>query len=196
MREPCAASCLGSGSRVCPRECGGNRRGVVRTSLSQGLSPRMRGNPAQPVEASGGDRSIPASAGEPASRTMCPRAVSVYPGECGGTTACASFPSTIESLSPRVRGESRPTHRDQCYARVYPRECGGTLDTSSVAASPSGLSPRVRGNLGRIDVHHRRGGSIPASAGEPSAARVAPSSCKVYPRECGGTFDECLTKRC
>ena len=51
----------------------------------------------------------------------------------------------------------------------------------------SGLSPRVRGNRAGRGVAGSCGGSIPASAGEPSGRRGGDQGEGVYPRECGGT---------
>ena len=51
----------------------------------------------------------------------------------------------------------------------------------------AGLSPRVRGNPRTAARRGPRGGSIPASAGEPGHVDVDRGHGKVYPRECGGT---------
>ena len=73
--------------------------------------------------------------------------------------------------------------------------CGGTLVPSVRAAPVTGLSPRVRGN--RPGWHGRSAWtrSIPACAGEPALARIAPHTEAVYPRVCGGTRSPC-PKRC
>ena len=55
-----------------------------------------------------------------------------------------------------------------------------------------GLSPRVRGNpvvLAHLFPHH---GSIPARAGEPEHGPAAHSLIRVYPRACGGTWEDTL----
>ena len=52
-----------------------------------------------------------------------------------------------------------------------------------------GLSPRVRGNHLHAIILVPKGRSIPASAGEPIAMESLKWSIKVYPRECGGTWD-------
>ena len=52
-----------------------------------------------------------------------------------------------------------------------------------------GLSPRMRGNPGPArpaDIQMR---SIPAHAGQPTAARAATAHARVYPRACGATRD-------
>ena len=105
----------------------------------------------------------------------------VYPRVCGGTSAMASFATSHQGLSPRVRGN--PNHRwssrqsersiPACagepsrgyplggFVGVYPRVCGGTPHVRR------GLSPRVRGNPGLPARYGRAAGSIPACAGEP-----------------------------
>ena len=71
--------------------------------------------------------------------------------------------------------------------RVYPRVCGGTIAVSALDNAVQGLSPRVRGN--RIVGQKGRcaGRSIPACAGEPTAALPSAKASRVYPRVCGGT---------
>ena len=115
--------------------------------------------------------------------------------------------TSLSGLSPRVRGNprllARPVsgdgsipacagepprwQRPGATARVYPRVCGGTRRCRRRLGSFGGLSPRVRGNR---PAHHRRlrrGGSIPACAGEPCPAGRPVAGRRVYPRVCGGT---------
>ena len=134
------------GGGVYPRVCGGT---LVWTSLSLppwGLSPRVRGNLAQPKPAAACARSIPACAGEPG-LPGCPTApMTVYPRVCGGTTGYCGTKRSARGLSPRVRGNpgweqlgangtgSIPAcagepHGGSPYPSVmsvYPRVCGGT----------------------------------------------------------------------
>ena len=125
-----------------------------------GLSPRVRGNPI----------------GQSTAGNIA--AISVYPRECGGTTALNV-------------GMSLAT-----VQWVYPRECGGTPKVEmppGLEPLNGGLSPRVRGNrTGSMlaEPMVTEGRSIPASAGEPLACplHVSGWSCQVYPRECGGTL--------
>ena len=51
----------------------------------------------------------------------------------------------------------------------------------------AGLSPRVRGNRQDFGRGVGVGGSIPACAGEPAAAKSTMIPSSVYPRVCGGT---------
>ena len=65
--------------------------------------------------------------------------------------------------------------------------CGGTGAVTRLVVSQSGLSPRVRGNLFLSTPIPHQAGSIPACAGEPTAAAVTAARMEVYPRVCGGT---------
>ena len=104
-------------------------------------------------------------------------------------------PNTALSRSiPAGAGEPRVLPRPRVYLPVYPRGCGGTASSPTSTGISSGLSPRVRGNPLRRqhDTSTRR--SIPAGAGEPSAADVKSPSQTVYPRGCGGTSGVCAYK--
>ena len=70
---------------VYPRVCGGTRPTRKPTHTTEGLSPRVRGNPDVPVDVPVHDRSIPACAGEPLARRPVVRPAGVYPRVCGGT---------------------------------------------------------------------------------------------------------------
>ena len=152
------------------------RPGEPSGSLTNGLSPRLRGNrPAGAVHPADA-RSIPASAGEPAAGDRWPGAPGVYPRVCGGTSVSASllllfnrvyprvcggtFPWPelvigLNGLSPRLRGNLPALDVGPVRVRVYPRVCGGT----PVRCGPNesmvvGLSPRLRGNPLRYDTRH------------------------------------------
>ncbi len=109
-------------------------------------------------------------------------------------------------LSPLVRGTERGGDRrrlragsipagagDGCRAsrgctasKVYPRWCGGRGLKGSSENDTLGLSPLVRGTGGLLQELNRRGGSIPAGAGDGSYTRGSTYNDKVYPRWCGG----------
>ena len=172
-----------------------------------GLSPRVRGNPRQPLFGLSLPRSIPACAGEPGLRQSRAIQLTVYPRVCGGTPDSGALDAFAVGLSPRVRGNRcagrRPWRKSRsipacagepkfplliCMAlSVYPRVCGGTSTNSAGRPTSTGLSPRVRGN--RKDPHPLRlpQGSIPACAGEPGYALRRGALLAVYPRVCGGT---------
>ena len=132
----------------------------------------------------------------------------VYPRECGATYVCRPATKPEHGLSPRVRGNrggvgyamaltgSIPASAGQPSTSatstsprwVYPRECGATSIIHRTPSGWGGLSPRVRGNP--LSAHPVRPqiGSIPASAGQPSAAIGLRPWAWVYPRECGATM--------
>ncbi len=110
-------------------------------------------------------------------------------------------------LSPRVRGSPRktlagatkegsipacagepPTRSSRSRAgRVYPRVCGGAPSPRRLTGKEGGLSPRVRGSRDAPPPLHVHGRSIPACAGEPGRKVNPITLLKVYPRVCGGS---------
>ena len=201
--------CLASLSRVgvYPRACGGTITGEFGALATNGLSPRLRGNPPSPLVSHLDLRSIPAPAGEPPPGTAEESASRVYPRACGGTATADVDTWHVEGLSPRLRGNHAVAARavattrsipapagepcrgckSRCNYAVYPRACGGTWIGNGLTVRHDGLSPRLRGNLDRqrIDCTARR--SIPAPAGEPYKWDTKVSIYPVYPRACGGT---------
>ena len=192
---------------VYPRACGGTLLPGVWAIQMKGLSPRMRGNPYAVTLTMGGQRSIPAHAGEPSGKQESRRVIRVYPRACGGTCEALSRGTVMSGLSPRMRGNR---HRDTRHSdrsgsipahagepnpargfppslRVYPRACGGTRQSQPWTFSPKGLSPRMRGNHTGQDLSDLEDGSIPAHAGEPPLKRPKCWLARVYPRACGGT---------
>ena len=192
---------------VYPRVCGGTRSANGIHRHSQGLSPRVRGNPAHGHVERPQDRSIPACAGEPHSARRNESPDRVYPRVCGGTCLMLWRLCVLRGLSPRVRGNHRllctvcpwPRSIPACAGeprcagldcdrtRVYPRVCGGTGRRPTLFAVELGLSPRVRGNLAAELFSQNPHRSIPACAGEPAAGAGCGVAGEVYPRVCGGT---------
>ena len=74
----------------------------------------------------------------------------------------------IEGSIPASAGEPRRSTSITSVARVYPRECGGARRRRRSHWRIPGLSPRVRGSHRKSYALHRKIGSIPASAGEPT----------------------------
>ncbi len=187
--------------------CGGTRTGGGSLRDKSGLSPRVRGNPRPQPGGAPQCGSIPACAGEPGCPQPAARGRAVYPRVCGGTVHHGTIAPGASGLSPRVRGNlkaARPVFADSgsipaCAGeplplasvvvvwRVYPRVCGGTTPARFVRGEGHGLSPRVRGNLSACFDAWQDLGSIPACAGEPRIAAIAPGRLPVYPRVCGGT---------
>ena len=198
-------------SPVYPRACGGTVGGPRFIPYEWGLSPRLRGNQQEGNQVVGPNRSIPAPAGEPTSRTLSPAASRVYPRACGGTDPNDQYAQLNTGLSPRLRG-----NREECHTKwsawrsipapagepdlpergpdqqgVYPRACGGTARRQCRRRAGAGLSPRLRGNRSRRFFRVSRIGSIPAPAGEPCTRLQTTLRPWVYPRACGGTHS-CL----
>ena len=73
--------------RVYPRVCGGTDILVFLNMHGGGLSPRVRGNPADAIAEEEALRSIPACAGEPGDGRVRVPIKGVYPRVCGGTAS-------------------------------------------------------------------------------------------------------------
>jgi len=89
---------------VYPRVCGATRPGYNAPLPDEGLSPRVRGHPAQKVAEQNIPRSIPACAGPPTVPSAVIMVRRVYPRVCGATGDVGLFPDLLKGLSPRVRG--------------------------------------------------------------------------------------------
>ena len=192
---------------VYPRVCGGTRSQRRARLPDQGLSPRVRGNPAGLAQRHHSPRSIPACAGEPDFASDCGEQRQVYPRVCGGTGDVVIDPAAAAGLSPRVRGnhplylrpnpivrsipacagEPMPSRQTTPLPSVYPRVCGGTRQPHHPRLPVPGLSPRVRGNPAYNSSGMSGQRSIPACAGEPRWANFRRPRAGVYPRVCGGT---------
>ena len=156
-------SCISPASRsasVYPRECGATSHCHVRAASIPGLSPRVRGNHITYRQPPVGERSIPASAGQPYSESCGKLRYWVYPRECGATSFQGRLGLARPGLSPRVRGNRRvpqvqgsqrgsipasagqPTP-DTASTLPYPRECGATSQSSW--RCPSTVYPRECG---------------------------------------------------
>ena len=90
--------------RVYPRVCGGTTPTASRYVRPAGLSPRVRGNPDLAAATYTQYGSIPACAGEPKLENAMPGLSWVYPRVCGGTDRVSGSVTTLQGLSPRVRG--------------------------------------------------------------------------------------------
>ena len=100
-RLPCR---IGHSISVYPRECGGTIKEGSLIGNMRGLSPRVRENRYQNLRRDIGQRSIPASAGEPWNGYRAGCMSEVYPRECGGTVRRTEMTMYQPGLSPRVRG--------------------------------------------------------------------------------------------
>ena len=97
-------------------------------------------------------------------------------------------PNAVANRSiPACAGEPMRISLPTTSKGVYPRVRGGTLTENRCSQSTQGLSPRARGNQCENLHQRRRGGSIPACAGEPGSIGDLPALREVYPRVRGGT---------
>ncbi len=139
----------GGKEEVYPRVCGGNQNCHTLSTLSSGLSPRVRGKHHVCACRRDKRRSIPACAGETYPQGCSSYSAQVYPRVCGGNSHAALWTITSVGLSPRVRGKptlassistsarSIPACAGETYAAafvsaaalVYPRVCGGNPTT-------------------------------------------------------------------
>ena len=133
--------------QVYPRVYGGTREPVTLALAVGGLSPRVRGNPADDIGDGNRLGSIPACTGEPAIFCKASAVHAVYPRVYGGTRGIRDIHMIEYGLSPRVRGnrdnllclrdrmgsipactgEPPPVEPTAILETVYPRVYGGTL---------------------------------------------------------------------
>ena len=175
------------------------------SARSHGLSPRVRGIPAELLDHRRDKWSIPACTGNPlpgAKRCGWSR---VYPRVYGESSEEVDVTEELLGLSPRVRGilfeandvlvgvgsipacTGNPAqHCPVCApAGVYPRVYGESYTLTVMRLPPWGLSPRVRGIQRLAPVGESQIGSIPACTGNPwSRPRPGPRA-RVYPRVYG-----------
>ena len=171
----------------------------------RGPSPRARGSPPAQIPPPQQGGSIPASAGKPASGSSSPTMSRVHPRERGEARPGRARAGLAKGPSPRARGSPRGVG-DQSLVRgsipasagkptglalqglleeVHPRERGEARREPRRFRFGKGPSPRARGSLPLADLPPPVAGSIPASAGKPSAMYSSASASTVHPRERG-----------
>ena len=153
--------------KVYPRVCGGTWYSFCLLLRQDGLSPRVRGNPAVVWFVYYCHGSIPACAGEPIREGKFREYWRVYPRVCGGTEWAYCWLVHGVGSIPACAGEPYEIRGVGVSKTVYPRVCGGTHHHDDWYDIGEGLSPRVRGNLTRSSAWALTCGSIPACAGEP-----------------------------
>ena len=109
---------------VYPRVGGGTLEFPAHGVRYVGLSPRGRGNPLLPLKIDIRIGSIPAWAGEPASRDAKRQAKRVYPRVGGGTRRRLRGALVTVGLSPRGRGNRRRPGRIYARRRSIPAWAG------------------------------------------------------------------------
>ena len=115
------------GRRVYPRVCGGTNSYKLLTTYKHGLSPRVRGNRARRSVRRVAIGSIPACAGEPLPSELDGLVSEVYPRVCGGTGSVGKDGIQYVGLSPRVRGNRRPSPDTRSTTRSIPACAGEPL---------------------------------------------------------------------
>ena len=123
--EPRWAKPVNCGPKVYPRVCGGTDDRHAKTIDLNGLSPRVRGNPAVRARDAAREGSIPACAGEPIRTRSLQNLYEVYPRVCGGTRITRRrIRPRRAGLSPRVRGNRAGIRRGRCRPGSIPA-CAG-----------------------------------------------------------------------
>ena len=153
------------GFRVYPRPRGATTLSELRARLMEGLSPPTRGNRRDHCAIAIRRGSIPAHAGQPATRSGRTTTTPVYPRPRGATPR--------ESGLGSGRGRSIPAHAGQpstCVSElrdlgVYPRPRGATDAAGRACQRPRGLSPPTRGNPRSTPPRTPKGRSIPRPRG-------------------------------
>ena len=170
----------------------------------------MRGKPSVAATAGTAAGSIPAHAGE-TSQSNAPLLITqVDPRACGGNWRNGLSSQVGPGRSPRMRGKhpvranrrsrpgSIPAHAGETPAPcpaprtgwVDPRACGGNTCCAPKSRRNAGRSPRMRGKRAAMKRSRALKGSIPAHAGETTAAQVGRVAREVDPRACGGNESE------
>ena len=190
-----------------PRSRGATDAGSASLGQSPGLSPLARGNLGLAGDQRGGQRPIPARAGQPSPSdgpAACSRA---YPRSRGATEAFAGISRPCRGLSPLARGNQprEPASRlpmgpiparagqppwpgqSRSLLGAYPRSRGATAGVAASNASSKGLSPLARGNRTTGTVRGGGKGPIPARAGQPEVPGIKSPSLTAYPRSRGAT---------
>ena len=103
--EPFAKSIGPTVDWVYPRVCGGTLTDLAHLPWTGGLSPRVRGNPRQSLNAQNNRGSIPACAGEPRRMWRNRRTSWVYPRVCGGTRTWSARTWSAPRSIPACAGE-------------------------------------------------------------------------------------------
>ena len=140
-RRPMAIS-----SRAYPRVCGATIPMKTRRTPTDGLSPRVRGNPVAELHGDARVGPIPACAGQPFLFRSHAASLRAYPRVCGATQTNLLIHVAPLGLSPRVRGnpsvvccagafmgpipacagQPKKFVTNSPAKRAYPRVCGAT----------------------------------------------------------------------
>ena len=205
--------CRGCGRPDHPRACGANDWVREFKEISDGSSPRVRGEQNAIVQLVLKLRIIPARAGRTTTTSNSTCAASDHPRACGANPFRVSHRAVTPGSSPRVRGELDKKVSDAKAARIIPARAGRTTSPTgspppatdhprACGANPAvwvsimatlGSSPRVRGERRGEDLHGRGGRIIPACAGRTNDHTTRHFTPSDHPRVCGANVRRFLT---
>jgi len=102
-----------------------------------------------------------------------------------GTPLCEASSHNCHRFIPARAGNTRNYRTDTADPAVHPRACGEHISIATLNAAKDGSSPRVRGTPQQATQGRRRGGFIPARAGNTSPVTDEDIEATVHPRACG-----------
>ena len=201
----CPPSCAARSRAAHPRRRGEHSSDIQEGHEDLGSSPQARGTRVHVRRRHGGDRLIPAGAGNTTAPRMWTRQQTAHPRRRGEHPSNSSQDRPSNGSSPQARGtreargvshaphrlipagagNTHPSAPSQRRRSAHPRRRGEHCNASTPATTHSGSSPQARGTRGQR--RHRRdpGRLIPAGAGNTSSPpRWAPSS-PAHPRRRG-----------
>ena len=150
-----------------PRACGANHVKRRAHSVRHGSSPRMRGKLTTDTEQRGGQRIIPAHAGQTSALTALTRSPTDHPRACGANPKQALENVSPNGSSPRMRGKPVFPGSARAGCRIIPAHAGQTRWTRHRRPIPSD-HPRACGANGVRGTFDTRGhGSSPRMRGKP-----------------------------
>ena len=127
-----------------PRACGEHLQQCKYTSCGSGSSPRVRGTQAPLFDKPGGERIIPARAGNTGAPTHPKATRPDHPRACGEHISMSMLDCCSIGSSPRVRGTHAARRMPIRLARIIPARAGNTM-ASSTRASSTADHPRACG---------------------------------------------------
>ncbi len=127
--QPWMSACLAGIEGAYPRVCGATVQQQAAPNFLGGLSPRVRGNHAEPCRMHCACGPIPACAGQPCLQTPCLLALWAYPRVCGATKLCEICFVRVYGLSPRVRGNRGKSYELIRYHGPIPACAGQPLES-------------------------------------------------------------------
>ena len=188
-----------------PRVCGEHLAAAGDLASLAGSSPRVRGTQQGARTRRGRRGIIPACAGNTRPTTGASGSGRDHPRVCGehtpdspnhwfkagssprvrGTHAVAREGYAVVGIIPACAGNTASASRRRCSTRDHPRVCGEHKVTKVSRRKVVGSSPRVRGTP-HVQLHgDRRGGIIPACAGNTPHKQKCESNYWDHPRVCG-----------